>query len=44
MTTGNEHLLDLLEQSGDDEASLDLKILKEEFSNEALEEAVKRRA
>ena len=44
MTTGNEHLLDLLEQSGDDEASLDLKILEEEFSNEALEEAVKRRA
>ena len=44
MTTGNEHLLDLLKQAGDDEASLDLKILKEEFSDEALEEAVKRRA
>jgi len=44
MTTGNEHLLDLLKQSGDDEASLDLKILEEEFSDEALIEAVKRRA
>ena len=44
MTTGNEHLLDLLKQSGDDEASLDLKILEEEFTDEALIEAVKRRA
>ena len=44
MTTGNEHLLDLLKQSGDDEASLDLKILEEEFKDEALIEAVKRRA
>ena len=44
MTTGNEHLLSLLNDSGDDEALLDLKILEEEFTGDALEEAVKRRA
>ena len=44
MTSGNDGLLSLLERSGDDEASLDLKILKEEFEGKDLEEAVKRRA
>lgn len=44
MTSGNDGLLSLLERSGDDEASLDLKILKEEFEGEELEKAVKRRA
>ena len=44
MTSGKDELLDLLERSGDDEASLDLKILKEEFSGEELISAVKRRA
>ena len=44
MTTGNEHLLDILKQAGDEEASLDLKILEEEFKDETLEKAVKRRA
>lgn len=44
MTTGKDSLLDLLKESGDDEALLDLKILKEEFEGNALEEAVKRRA
>lgn len=44
MTTGNERLLSLLAESGDDEARLDLNILSEEFEGEALEEAVKRRA
>jgi len=44
MTTGNEHLLELLKASGDDEASLDLNILSKELKGEALEEAVKRRA
>ena len=44
MTAGKDGLLDLLERSGDDEAVLDLKILREEFEDKALEEAVKRRA
>lgn len=44
MTSGKDGLLSLLERSGDDEASLDLKILKEEFEGEELEKAVKRRA
>lgn len=44
MTTGKDRLLDLLKESGDDEALLDLKILEEEFEGNALEEAVKRRA
>jgi release factor glutamine methyltransferase len=44
MTTGKDRLLDLLKDSGDDEALLDLKILEEEFEGNALEEAVKRRA
>ena len=44
MTTGKDRLLDLLKESGDDEALLDLKILEEEFEGNALEEALKRRA
>ena len=44
MTSGNDGLLSLLEQSGDGEASLDLKLLKEEFEGKELENAVKRRA
>ena len=44
MTTGKDRLLDLLKESGDDEALLDLKFLGEEFEGNALEEAVKRRA
>ena len=44
MTTGKDGLFDLLKESGDDEALLDLKILEEEFEGNALEEAVKRRA
>ena len=43
-TSGKDELLLILEQSGDDEASLDLKILKEEFEGEELINAVKRRA
>jgi release factor glutamine methyltransferase len=44
MTTGKDKLLDLLKDSGDEEALLDLKILEEEFEGNALEKAVKRRA
>ena len=44
MTSGKDELLKLLEDSGDDEAALDLKILREEFEDEALLKAVKRRA
>ncbi|MCR5327658.1 MAG: peptide chain release factor N(5)-glutamine methyltransferase [Saccharofermentans sp.] len=44
MTSGNDRLLAMLKDSGDDEASLDLGILSEEFEGEALENAVKRRA
>ena len=44
MTTGKDELLDLLKDSGDDEAVLDLKILEEEFEGGKLEEDVKRRA
>ena len=44
MTTGKDQLLDLLKESGDEEALLDLKILEEEFEGNALDEAVKRRA
>ena len=44
MTSGKDELLNLLKESGDDEAVLDLRILKEEFEDKALEEAVKRRA
>ena len=44
MTSGNERLLGFLNESGDDEAELDLRILSGELEGEALEEAVKRRA
>lgn len=44
MTSGNDELLELLIGSGDDEAELDLKILREELEGEALEKAVMRRA
>ena len=44
MTAGKDGLLELLERSGDDEAVLDLRILREEFKDKDLEEAVKRRA
>ena len=44
MTCGKDELVDLLKRSGDDEAVLDLRILKEEYEGKALEEAVKRRA
>ena len=44
MTSGKDELLNLLKESGDDEAVLDLRILREEFEDKALEEAVKRRA
>ena len=42
--SGNDELLNLLKESGDEEAELDLKILKEELSGEELVKAVKRRA
>ena len=42
--SGNDELLNLLKESGDEEAGLDLKILKEELSGEELVKAVKRRA
>ncbi len=42
--SGNVELLDLLKNSGDDEAVLDLKILEKEFEGKDLETAVKRRA
>ena len=44
MTSGNEELLNLLKESGDDEAELDLKILSEELEGEDLLKAVTRRA
>lgn len=44
MTSGNEELLELLKNSGDDEAELDLKILSEELEGEDLIKAVTRRA
>lgn len=44
MTSGNEEILRLLKESGDDEAELDLKILSEEYRDEALAGAVMRRA
>ena len=44
MTSGNEELLVILKNSGDDEAVLDLKILEEEFEGKELEMAVRRRA
>ena len=44
MMSGKDEFLKLLEDSGDDEATLDLRILREEFEGKALEEAVKRRA
>ena len=44
MTSGKDELLNLLKESGDDEAVIDLRILREEFEDKALEEAVKRRA
>ena len=44
MMSGNEELLNLLIESGDEEAGLDLKILTEELSGEELVKAVKRRA
>lgn len=44
MMSGNDELLNLLKESGDEEAELDLKILKEELSGEELVKAVKRRA
>ena len=43
-TSGKDELLDLLQQAGDDEATIDLRILTEEFEGKALEDAVKRRA
>ena len=43
-TSGKDELLDLLQQAGDDEAAIDLRILREEFEGKALEDAVKRRA
>ena len=43
-TSGKDELLDLLQQAGDDEATIDLRILREEFEGKALEDAVKRRA
>lgn len=42
--SGKDELLNLLKESGDEEAELDLKILKEELSGEELVKAVKRRA
>ena len=44
MTSGNEIFLNILKNSGDDEAVLDLKILEKEFVGVDLETAVKRRA
>ncbi|SDX94953.1 release factor glutamine methyltransferase [Ruminococcaceae bacterium YAD3003] len=44
MMSGKDELLNLLKESGDEEAELDLKILKEELSGEELVKAVKRRA
>ena len=44
MMSGNDDLLSILTRSGDDEASLDLSILRQEYEGKALEEAVKRRA
>ena len=44
MTSGNEELLELLKNSGDDEAELDLKILSEKLEGEDLIKAVTRRA
>ena len=44
MTSGKDRLLELLISSGDDEAVLDLKILREEFTGEELDKAVMRRA
>ena len=43
-TSGKDGLLDILQQAGDDEAVIDLRILREEFEGKALEDAVKRRA
>ena len=43
-TSGKDELLDLLQQAGDDEAAIDLRILSEELEGKALEDAVKRRA
>ncbi|MCR5328098.1 MAG: peptide chain release factor N(5)-glutamine methyltransferase [Saccharofermentans sp.] len=43
-TSGKDGMLDILQQAGDDEAVLDLRILREEFEGKALEDAVKRRA
>lgn len=42
--SGNDELLKLLEASGDEEAILDFRILKEELEGKALEEAIRRRA
>ncbi|WP_051688971.1 peptide chain release factor N(5)-glutamine methyltransferase [Butyrivibrio sp. AE2032] len=44
MTSGNDRLLAILKEAGDDEASLDLDILSGELEGKALEDAVKRRA
>ena len=44
MTSGKEEFLDLLRRSGDDEAELDLRILSEEYKDDALAKAVMRRA
>ncbi len=44
MTSGNDRLLTILKEAGDDEASLDLDILSGELEGKALEDAVKRRA
>ena len=44
MTSGKDVLLERLISSGDDEALLDLKILREEFTGNDLEKAVMRRA
>ena len=44
MTSGKDRLLELLISSGDDEAVLDLKILREEFTGGELDKAVMRRA
>lgn len=44
MTSGNESILRLLEEAGDEEALLDSRLLEEELQQEALLEAAKRRA
>lgn len=44
MMSGDDGLIKILKDSGDDEADLDLKILCEELTGEALEKAVMRRA